>query len=264
MPRASTRLALIAALAAAAPRLASAQATGAERLPLSMRARPLTLTAGTIAVDGSLALHHELVADGTLTAALALGTAWSPTDDVELSATALPLMLSPRLGYGVGTAGGFASDAALGIRWRLVRRVVQAGFGLRATFRGGRDEVFGIEASVPMQLGFSRGRVDLEVGARLALGAAVQSALWARARLVLQVAPQFALVASSGVVLNDLGADARIPAALGGVYTVATARGAPSVDVTIAVEFDRLYDVTSATARTDVYTVSGAMRFFVR
>lgn len=263
MRRASFRVALIAALATA-PRAANAQARGAERLPLSLRARPLTLPAGTVAIDGALSLHHERIADATLTAALALGAAWAPTDDVELTTTALPIALSPQLGFGVGTAGGFVSEAGVGIRWRLVRRVVQGGFALRATFRRAIDDVYGVEASVPFQYGFSRGRIDLEVGARLGLASRVYSRFWARPRLALQIAPQFSLAASAGVVFDQLGDDAHVPASLAGVYTLSSTRGAPTVDVSISLEFERLFHLATGATRPDIYTVAGALRFFVR
>ncbi len=262
MRRASSCIALIAALAA--PRASSAQPRGAERLPLSLRMRPLTLPAGTVALDGALSLHHETVADATLTAALALGGAWAPTDDVELSATVLPIVLSPQVSFGIDTPGGFASEAAVGIRWRLVRAVVQAGFGLRATFHSGIDNVYGIEAAVPLQYSFSRGRIDLDVGARIGLAARVYSTFRVRPRLLLQIAPQFSVAASLGLVFDDLGDDVRLPAALAGTYTLSTTRGAPAVDVSISLEFDRLILLAPRVTRPDVYTVAGALRFFVR
>lgn len=249
-----------AALLSAAPCFAQ----GSARLPVAARARPLTLPVGALALDGALSIHREPSAAGLLSTALSLGASWAPTDDVELSVVAIALALSPRIAFGVATVGGHRREASLGIRWRFVRSAAQAGFALRATVRGEGDLVFGVEPSVPVQIALGRGRLDACLGARLELASPVRSELSLRLAYLVQVSPQIALVASTGAVLEDLGRDVRLPAGAAGLYTIASARGAPVVDVSLSLEFERLFDATAGDARLDLYTVMGGARFYAR
>lgn len=249
------------AVALASPR---AWAVGSERLPLAARARPLTLPTGSIALDGALALHREATASGLLTTTLSLGASWSPTDDVELSVTALPLALTPRIAFGIATPGGFARDASAGVRWRLARGAVQAGFGLRTTFRAGDSATFGVDATVPVQITFGRARLDLSVSARVELHDAVDNELSARAALLVQLTPPLALALTTSATLFDLGLDARVAVGLTGSYAIAGPGNAPRVDVALSIDFDRFYDAIANDLRLDVYTVVGATRFYLR
>lgn len=259
----TTRLCPLIALALA---LAStrAWAVGSEQLPLSARMRPLTLPAGAIALDGALSLHREVTPRGLLTSTLSLGASWAPTDDVELSVTALPLTLTPRIAFGAATPGGFTRDASVGVRWRLTHGAAQVGFGLRATVRGGDDATLGVDASLPAQILLGRARLDLSLSARLELQNSVQNELSARVALLFQATPQLSLALMTGATICDLGRDARVPVGLAGSYAIAGSHGAPRVDVTLSVDFDRLYDATANDLRLDVYTVTGATRFYVR
>jgi hypothetical protein len=262
MPLATRLGALTAVTALLAPAPCFAQGSG--RLSVAARARPLTLPVGTLALDGALSIHREPSASGLLTTAMSLGASWAPSDDVELSVVAIALALSPRIAFGVATLGGYRREAALGIRWRFVRGAVQAGFSLRATMRGEGDLVFGVEPSVPVQITLGRGRLDANLGARLELASPVRSEVSLRLGYLFQVSPQIALTASTGAVLEDLGRDLRVPAGVTGLYTIASAQGAPLVDVSLSLEFERLVDATSGAARLDLYTVMGAARFFAR
>lgn len=259
----ATRLgSLIVASAVLSSPLAGAE--GTDRLPLAARARPLTLPAGAIALDGALSIHRERTSTGLLSATLSLGAAWAPSDDVELSVVALPLALAPRIAYGAATPAGFQRDAAAGVRWRFLRGGAQLGFGLRATFRGGDDVVFGVEPSIPAQLALGRGRLDLTLGARVELRSPIGTEVSLRLAYLFQVTPQLSLTASTAAIVYDLGRDARVPAALTGAYAIAGPRGAPAVDVSVSLDFERLFDASTGDLRVDLYTVTGAARFYAR
>ncbi len=252
---------LIAAALLASPLVA---AEGTDRLPLAARARPLTLPAGTIALEGALSIHRETTATGVLSETLSLGAAWAPSDDVELTVVALPLVLAPRVAYGAVTRAGFERDASAGVRWRFLRGGAQVGFGLRATFRGGDEVVFGVEPTIPAQLALGRGRLDASLGARVELRSPIQTELSLRLGYLFQVTPQLSLTASTGAVVYDLGRDARVPASISGAYAISGSRNAPLVDVSLSLEFERLFDASTGDVRVDVYTVAGAARFYVR
>lgn len=254
--------ALIVAAATLSSRPALAQ--GTDRLPLAARARPLTLPAGAIALDGALSIHRERTTTALLSAMLSLGAAWAPNDDVELSVVALPLALAPRVAFGASTPAGFQRDAAVGIRWRFLRGDAQLGFGLRATLRGGDDVVFGVEPSIPAQLTLGRGRLDLSLGARVELQSPIGTEVSLRLAYLFQVTPHLSLAASTAAIVYDFGRDARVPAAITGAYAIAGARGAPVVDVSVALEFERLFDAATGDLRVDLYTVTGAARFYAR
>lgn len=265
MPLASRRGPLIVALALAlAPSLAAAQATPTERLPRALRLRPITLPAGVLTLDGSLSLHGIEAPSRALATGLTLGASWGLRDDVELTITALAVSLSPRIAWGLDDPNGRTEDLGATMRWRLLRGTAQMAFTLGATVRAVDDLVFGVDLGVLGQLALPTGRIDVSLRARIESGAPVRAAFAAPIRYAHQWTPSFALWLSTGLTLRDGGDDLRLPAGLGAQFTTATVRGAPAVDVSVSVDFDRLVDLRAGAVHTETYVVTGAARFYVR
>ncbi len=265
MPLPSLRGPLIAALALAlAPSRATAQGTPTERLPRALRLRPITLPGGVLALDGSLSLHRLDAPSRTLATALTLGASWGLRDDVELTVTALAVSLSPRIAWGLDDRNGHTGDLGAAMRWRFLRGVTQMAFTLGAMVRAVDEVVFGVDLGVLGQLTLPVGRIDASLRARLESGDPVRAIFTVPIRYVHQWTPSFALWLSTGLTLHDGGDDLRLPAGVGAQFTTATVRGAPAVDVSMSVDFDRLVDLRAGAVHTETYVVTGAARFYVR
>ncbi len=265
MPLPSRCGSLIAALAlAVSPALASAQGTASERLPRALRLRPITLPGGALTLHGSLSLHRIGAPSPALATGLMLGASWGLRDDVELTITALAVSLSPRIAWGLHDPNGRTEDLGAAMRWRFLRGAAQMAFALGATVRAVDEVVFGVDLGVLGQLVVPTGRLDASLHARVESGAPVRATFTVPIRYAHQWTPSFALWLSTGLTLRDGGDDLRLPAGIGAQFTTATVRGAPAVDVSVAVDFDRLVDLRAGAVHTETYVVTGAARFYVR
>lgn len=127
------------------------------RYPLAYSSRPLTVPARTLGVDGNLAATKLTVSFGFASASetyvtLLGGATYGVTDDLQVFATILPLLLSPD--FDIGNISG-------GAIYRFMRGSLELGAGasILLPLQDGSD--FAITAGVPVLLRVGpAGRID--------------------------------------------------------------------------------------------------------
>ncbi|PIE20994.1 MAG: hypothetical protein CSA66_00235 [Proteobacteria bacterium] len=228
--------------------------------PVEFSERPLTYHEGTLALDAGLAivgLDNGLV--DLSTTALAVGATYAFTDDLQLNAVVLPLLLDPEVDYG---------NPSITARYRFLKSAVELGAEVGVT--------------IPVQ---DSTDLSLDAGLRGLLGLTDNTSLWfglmfnivmadetvtnmaIPVQFRMNLAPSFFWYAGSGLSVADMDFDTlTLPLGVGIGYTLAGPTGDAMLDIYAGYAFPGFLYLGGAegvdTVNTDHYAFTVGATFF--
>lgn len=256
-----TLVASVAALAALTLIPLTATANG---LPMKFSERPLTLTEGTFAIDGSLRyLKLASIEAGPVTItpdpiiSLDVMVQYGIMDDLEVGALAVPLVLSPDADYGNPFLYG---------RYRFVKSAVELAGQIGITIPVQDGSSFGLDLGLPVLFGLTN-TTKLISGVYVNLLFADPDMI-PTLRIPLDFAVNFSeqlfLTLRSGLNVPDFDFDfMTVPLGVGLGYTLAANAENPLADLYLTFDFTNFIQGSGDTINADVFAIAIGARVFL-
>ena len=221
-------------------------------LPLPWAQRPLTLTLGTLRIDGAFSIERfpdlfdarEMeVIEVDPRVLLSVGAAYGIHEDFEVGATVLPVLLSPVVRY---------DDPEVYAIFRFLRGQAELGAMLRVIFPVRRDARIDPGMRLLLHIG-EIARLDVGLFVRIAVRPREDDvvSLLVPVAFALNVTDSLYFGVESGLVLSGFE-DAAIPTGFFAGYTIPASAGGPLVDIEARFGWPELF--TPGQAGDDVRT----------
>lgn len=227
------------------PAIDAAPVTGGSRYAVKYAARPLTLSAKTLRVEGDI-LFPKFVDFGV---ALRVGAAFGITDELEVGATVLPLTLSPNAGYG---------DIPLYARFAFLKGNFELGAQLGLIIPTSTD--FGLTPGLVGALHSGNGRLDFGVLLPLRFSDPLGKGLNIPLVGTWNFSDTFFAQLRTGIELPEFDA-LNVPLGIGAFYTIAKG-DVPMLDVGATFDWPLYLNTAAADTLTfDVFVIGLSARF---
>jgi len=260
MRRTNLVTALLGLVVFAVPLTASAQ----NGLPLKYSERPLTITEGTIAIQGAFDYLKLPTLDlgplGSVTPdpiiSFVADVSYGISDDFEANIIAVPVVLSPDTKYGNPVLSG---------TFRFLKTAVELGVhaGFVIPVQSGSN--FQLNLGVPALFGLTDTTKILSgLYFNLDFGDSTIATLRIPIEFAVNLTPQFFLDVFTGISMFDVDPDnLAIPLGVGLGYTLAASADSPLADLFVRFQFPAFLNASGDTVVTDVFEFQLGARFFL-